>query len=165
MRPKEGEHFYIPGLALGIVARSTTLATLAYFYLFDEQPTPAQLAALDPNRFDLCCRIGLCGFAPYGNWQLLGPLPGFDRSRWPMPAFPHQDIISRRWSLRFYTDEGAYAGETPISDEEGVRLSRGGRLRSGQVGDRVVVANLIKLKRGETLLVGAPLPPAAHAGA
>jgi hypothetical protein len=176
-RPKEGEYFYIPGLAVGVVARSTRHGTLAYFFLSPEPPTPAQLAALDPERFDLCRRIGLTGFplakgetAPpgCGTWQLLGKLPGFDRTRWPVPAFPYQHLLSYRWVLRHYADDvGLFTHETPIAEEDALRLCRGGRLYDGQSGSGSVEAVLRKLAAGEPLHVGAPLPlaPSAHAGA
>jgi hypothetical protein len=94
----EGQFFLLPvergQFAVGLIARVPRRGgvLLGYFYGPRRQSAPVTewLQALNPSTAALVCRFKDTALFR-GEWKLLGMLDGFDRSRWPVPAFHRFD--------------------------------------------------------------------------
>jgi len=95
---KEGQFFLLPidrGLyAVGLVARVPRRGGVLLGYFFGPRrshaPDADWLNARRPEQAALACRFRDTALN-FGEWQLLGSLPGFERSAWPVPAFHRFD--------------------------------------------------------------------------
>lgn len=93
-RYAEGDIFVVPlpsgGVALGLVARRAPRGGIAYGYFFRpvraKVPSLEQIPEMGPASAVLGCRFGDLRLAE-GDWQVLGPLTGWDRTVWQMPWF------------------------------------------------------------------------------
>ena len=80
-------------------------ALLGYFFLLDHAPTAVQLAAISPREARQVMMLGDLGLIE-GSWPVLsGPLPGWDRERWPLPEFKLYDELRKRWEIRTYDEK------------------------------------------------------------
>src|SRR4051812_43143904 len=95
---REGSWVSIPlrhgGHALGVVARMAPGGRIVLAYLFgpkrDAVPALADVVWLRPKDAIRHLRIGDLGLLN-GEWPVVGELPNWDRSAWPMPSFVRRD--------------------------------------------------------------------------
>lgn len=109
---REGSAFLVPlrtgGYARGIVARCTAKGKVLLGCFFGprlESPGDIMLDDFEPAHAILCVRFGDLGLLN-GQWPIVGKLPDWDRSRWPMPDFVRRDDLSRKaWLVRYSDDD------------------------------------------------------------
>jgi hypothetical protein len=97
------------GYALGVAARLAPRGGVLGYFFFCSHGLRAESADA----------IGMFG-DPYlldGTWPVLGHLPDWDRSKWPVPSFAHQDVVSGAWFLRFYDDKLRFVDEKRTTAE------------------------------------------------
>ena len=104
----EGSVFLIPlrdgGLARGVVARTTRKGRILLGYFFGprlEEEVSATLDDLSPDRALASIRVGDLRLIK-GQWKVIGNVPNWQRSEWPMPNFVRRDPISgKAWLIRY----------------------------------------------------------------
>ncbi len=122
----EGSAFFVPlpdgGSARGVVARMAPKGKILLGYFFgprlDQGADPA-LEHLNAKDAILCVRFGDLGLID-GHWPILGNLPVWKRSEWPMPDFVRRDPLGRlKPKLVKYADDdpGQPTSEHPIDDD------------------------------------------------
>ena len=124
----------VPGVAVGVVARMDGRGgVLGYFFLLDKAPSASERAALLPGDADAVMRFGNLGLIQ-SEWPILGPV-GWDRAEWDFPpAFAHQDVVSKKWVLRYRSDPwGVFEREVPTTEQIAGTLPRDGMAGSGAV--------------------------------
>jgi Immunity protein 26 len=149
---QEGDWFAVPldsgGYALGLAARVDPRGIVLGYFVGPRRvdlPAPEQLTSFSADD-----AFEVCFFADTslrnGRWPLLGRIPGWDRTRWPLPAFGRRSIISdHSWRVEF--DEGDLSDsvrEVPISVEECKGLPP-----DGLSGDRAMEISLTRWFGGE----------------
>jgi len=103
---KEGDCFAVPlpggGYALGLIAQMKAPATFGYFFgpRRSTLPTLEDTVHLRPEDALERADFGDLDLLNHA-WPVLGQMPGWDRSRWPMPRFVNKDLISGQ--IRFIT--------------------------------------------------------------
>lgn len=124
----EGSVFLVPlrkgGFARGVVARSTDIGKVLLGYFFGPRLASAEAALTDlsPANAVLRLRFGDLGLVN-GEWQVVGRLPIWDRSEWPMPDFVRRDPLGRlKPRLVRYSDEDPshIDAEFVIDDDAGL---------------------------------------------
>jgi hypothetical protein len=108
----EGSVFLVPlrkgGYARGVVTRSGDEGKVLLGYFFGPKLTSRNEAALedlDPANAILRVMFGDLGLIN-GEWRVVGMLPNWNRSKWPMPDFVRRDELSRRaWLVRYSDDD------------------------------------------------------------
>jgi hypothetical protein len=128
----EGSAFWVPlrtgGFARGVVARATRRGRgiCGYFFgpRFDFQKD-FELGDLHPNDAVLRVRFGDLGLIR-GEWKIIGQVPNWDRSKWPMPDFVRRDPFSKiAWLVRYSdTDPNKVVGEFPTTYDFVLELER-----------------------------------------
>lgn len=136
---KEGDWFALPldggGFALGVIARMKHSGIFGYFF-GPRRPTLPRLddaAGLSPA--DAIARL-IFGDLDLLNreWPVLGALPDWDRSRWPMPSFVHKDVVSGCSYTRTYDENTLrFLSERRATPEEVATLPKDGLSGSGAV--------------------------------
>lgn len=121
----EGTVFAVPlrshGVAVGVLARSSRSGIL-FGHFFgprrDQLPVLESLASLAPEDAVLVGRFGYLGL-PDGSWLVLGPLPGWDRSRWSMPPLVRREPITGTAFLVLYddSDPARLVGEEQVAED------------------------------------------------
>src|SRR2546427_613319 len=98
----EGTVFFVPlrkgGYARGVVARASREGKVLLGYFFGPRLPSADVTEcgdLDPAKAILRLRFGDLGLIN-GEWPIRGRVPGWDRSRWPMPHFVRKDPLGRK---------------------------------------------------------------------
>src|ERR1700736_2791876 len=99
----EGSVFLVPlktgGFARGVVARAPKRAgkvLLGYFFGPRVPSTnDALLSDLDPANAVLRIRFGDLHLID-GTWAIVGRVPNWDRSDWPMPDFVRRELLTTR---------------------------------------------------------------------
>jgi immunity protein 26 of polymorphic toxin system len=106
---QEGDCFAVPlrsdGFALGVLARSNTEGVcLGYFFGPKRAavPTIAEVQGLRPEAATVIRKFGHLGLRD-GRWPIIGRLPGWTRSSWPMPAMIRYEELTGR-TLRVHYD-------------------------------------------------------------
>ena len=108
----EGDFFSLPlpggGRGVGLVARMDGSGGI-FGYLFgprrDKDPEVSELAGLRPEEAVLLAQFGDLGILEQ-EWKVLGPMPNWDRARWPLTPFKRIDVINPRIALRVeYSDK------------------------------------------------------------
>lgn len=95
---REGAAFAVPlpdgGFALGIVARMAPNGKCLLGYFFGpRQDTPNfDLGSLSADAAVLVGRFGDLHLID-GKWKIVGQVPDWDRSRWPLPLFLWRDPL------------------------------------------------------------------------
>lgn len=120
---QEGDWFALPlpsgGYAVGVVARTSKQGKVLCGYFFGPRrqvvPQAAELEALDPNSATLVARFGDLALIR-NEWSILGQSPGWDRGRWPMPAFVSRDPLNGKVWMNEYADPNSLLDRTPIAD-------------------------------------------------
>jgi hypothetical protein len=110
VRYGEGTAFVVPlrnqGVARGLVARSNPDGVLFGYFFGPRMAEPPRLqtfAELAPEDAVLVGKFGHLGLRG-GTWPVLGPLPGWDRGRWAMPALVRYEELTGRTFHVFYDD-------------------------------------------------------------
>lgn len=144
---KEGSWFAIPlkegGYALGLIARQKKALILGYFFGPRYPTVPTLNDAVGLGHADAMQRMIFGDLELLnGLWPVLGELPDWERSKWPMPNFSHKDSLSDQMYLRIY-DENTLEdiGERRISADEARNLPEDGTFGAGAV--RIVLSRLI----------------------
>jgi hypothetical protein len=109
---EEGSVFAMPlrngGFARGVVARTPRRGKVVLGYFFGprlETPAAATLDDLHPNLAVARIRFGDLGLIQ-GRWLVIGKVPNWNRSDWPIPDYVRRDPISRKaWLVRYLNDE------------------------------------------------------------
>ncbi len=122
----EGDWFAVPlsggGFALGIVARMAPNGTVLLGYFFG--PRLPDIPALDglltrrPQDALLVSKFGDLGLSGL-RWPVIGKLPQWDRTVWPMPDFGRDDLLRDDvyWRVR-------YPGDNPNGEPYETRISK-----------------------------------------
>jgi hypothetical protein len=130
MKSQEGTVLLIPlrgGHGVGVVSRVQqgpgANGIWCYFYVFPRRPTLAELAALRPEEAALHALTGELGLKKGGTWQILGHLPSWDRTRWPMLERVRAGTTAVRYDDHDPTVE---ISTRPVSAEEAQTMPRDG---------------------------------------
>lgn len=108
----EGSVFLVPlrdgGYARGVVARMAPEGKVLLGYFFGPRLASTRDGTLDglvPGEAILCIRFGDLGLIN-GEWPIVGKIPNWERSKWPMPMFVRRDDLSRKaWLVRYSNDD------------------------------------------------------------
>jgi hypothetical protein len=95
------------GFARGVIARARPKGRLLLGYFFGpriEGPNEVSLLDLDPTQPLIRLTFGDLGLNN-GTWPIVGTVPDWDRTKWPMPNFVRRDPISQRAWLVEYSDQ------------------------------------------------------------
>lgn len=119
----EGTVFSVPlrdgGFARGVVARVNVKLACVFGYFFGPKLPEPILGDLDQLKPNLAIAKLVCGDLGIinGEWELLGPLPGWERDEWGMPDFVRRDPICKRaWRVRYSDiDPTLIVEEEPVS--------------------------------------------------
>jgi len=122
----EGSVFLVPlrngGYACGVVARASSAGKVLLGYFFGPRlvsPNPVEVEDLDPTHAALKVRFGDLGLIN-GVWPIIGKIPHWDRTRWPMPLFVRKDPFKKRKPVQVRysdTDPRRVETENPIDDD------------------------------------------------
>jgi len=122
----EGTVFLVPlrngGYARGVVARASGEGKVLFGYFFGpllSSPAAATVNDLDPAEAVLRVIFGDLGLIN-GEWSVVGTVPNWDRSKWPMPDFVRRDPLGKRKPVlvRYSdTDPLRVEAEYPIEDD------------------------------------------------
>lgn len=95
----EGSVFMVPlrdsGYARGVVARMRPRGTVLFGYFFGPRilsNEEVSLSDLIQSEACYCGKFGDLGIIK-GTWNLIGSIPNWNRSDWPMPAFFRKSIL------------------------------------------------------------------------
>jgi hypothetical protein len=108
---KEGTWFGVTvedgGYAVGLVARAKPRgrAVLGYFFgpRLSALPRDTELEHLSPKGAVLVARFSDL-YLRHGRWPLIGSVEGWDRKKWPMPAFQRIELFTNRVVVSYYDD-------------------------------------------------------------
>lgn len=147
---QEGDWFAVPlrsgGYAVGIVARTTKRAGGIIGYFFgprrDEVPKLHELAGLKAEHAIHVKRFGDLSLLE-GGWPIIGRLPGWDRSKWPLPRFVRQDVLSDTAWVEEYADDDPdkIVSERSVKFEDVRDLPRAGSSGAGAI--EIVLTKLL----------------------
>src|SRR5437588_3474510 len=123
----EGSVFLVPlrkgGYGRGVVARAGPKGRGLFGYFFGPRLTSADTAKLDdldPSNSVLRVRFGDLGLIN-NEWSILGKVPNWDRSHWPMPDFARRPPGLKARLVRYCdTDPMCIEAEYPIDDDLGL---------------------------------------------
>jgi hypothetical protein len=146
----EGDLFCVPvldntALVLGLLARyrARTYHGLVYFFAppFANAPDPETLDVGSLSVLAVCQSSIAC--VRDGSWRNIGPLAGFSRKDWPLPAFwygPPLEQPEVAWNPKVYVkrtyndwDGKLYTTEERVDEAEARTLPRDGLYGSGAV--------------------------------
>lgn len=135
----EGDWFALPlkegGFALGLIARMNGPILFGYFFgpRRPTLPTLNDAAELEASGAIECKFFGDLDLLNR-EWKVLGPLPNWDRSRWPLSSFAHKDAVSGRYYVRTYDENTLdFLSERPATQDEVSGLPADGLAGSGAV--------------------------------
>lgn len=108
----EGAVFLVPlsrgGHARGVVARSGKGGKILFGYFFGPrilQADTTSLCDLMPSKAILRVHFGDLGLIK-GEWPVVGQLPDWNRSEWPIPDFVRrEDFTDRAWRVHYSDDD------------------------------------------------------------
>jgi hypothetical protein len=126
----EGSVFLVPlrdgGYVRGVVARTSPNGKVLFGYFFGPRLLSTDTIALDdlnPSDSILTLRFGDLGLTKR-EWHVLGIIPNWDRSKWPMPDFVRRDDISHKAWLVRYSDNDPNCVETEFPIEFDAEMPR-----------------------------------------
>jgi hypothetical protein len=129
----EGSVFVVPlgdgGFARGVVARSAPKGGILIGYFFGplmESDTAIPLDDLDPTRALFRIQFGDLGLINK-EWKIVGNVPDWNRSEWPIPDFVRRDPLEQRKPrLVRYSDNdpSQVEMECPIADDTALTPDR-----------------------------------------
>jgi len=124
----EGSVFLVPlrdgGYGRGVVARMAPKGKILLGYFFGPRlhsPDCAGVNDLAPSRAILMLQFGDLGLIN-GAWKIIGAVPNWDRSQWPMPLFARHDPLGHlKPRLVRYSDDdpSRVIEETAVDDASG----------------------------------------------
>ena len=102
---REGMVFTVPlrdgRYALGVVCRhSRSAVTVGYFFGPATDRPPALPESLDPADAAMVARFGDIPLVE-DQWEVLGTLPGWDRTAWPATTFVRGDMRERGYVVSY----------------------------------------------------------------
>lgn len=125
----EGSVFLVPlragGYARGVVARSAPKGRVLLGYFFGprlESNSTVTLNDLDPSKAVLRIRFGDLGLINK-EWPIVGSVPDWNRSEWPMPSFVWRDPLGKmKAHLVHYSDDDPTQKTegNPVEDDSGL---------------------------------------------
>lgn len=143
---KEGDWIAIPlknsGYAIGLIARPQRKGRILLGYFFgpkhEQIPNLEELQDLKPEDASLIAIFGDLGLYT-GQWPVIGQIPPWNRSKWPMPPFIRTDCISGKTSRIEYSEDDLTCEirATPCGSEEAKRYPQDGLWGSGAVEIRL----------------------------
>lgn len=145
---KEGSVFLVTltdgGYARGVVARAGRKGGVLMGYFFGPRltsPQKAELTDLAPDNAVLRLLFGDLRLIN-GKWPIIGNVPNWDRSEWPMPDFVLRDVLGcqKRVVVRYADDDPLrIEAEYTVNDASGMPI------------DSVSGAALVEIKLTELL--------------
>ena len=108
----EGTLFAVPlkcgGYGVGLITRMTRRGRVLLCYFFQPAvstiPDVSELSDLRPEDAVKAIRIGDLNL--YGKeWPIIGKLPSWERTKWPVPLFVRRSELSEKAWLVYYSDE------------------------------------------------------------
>lgn len=166
-RYAEGDCFAVPlrdsGFGVVAVARKRRRGGYFFGYFFgprrDHVPTMEELGKLEP---DAATYLKFCDNSPLEEqrWPRIGPLPGWDRTRWPIPPLSQLNPLSSPpWAKLIFSDDGLEYRSVPATKEEYLQLpSYGIDFEGAAVNDLTWLIN----NPGKRLTPLLPGPPPKH---
>jgi hypothetical protein len=131
MKPtySEGSVFLVPlragGYARGLVARTAPQGRVLLGYFFGprlESAPSAVPADLDPANAILRVRFGDLGLIN-GEWPIVGHVPKWNRTQWPMPDFVRRDPLGKmKARIVRYSDDDPNRIEEEHTVDDGLGL-------------------------------------------
>ena len=120
----EGSVFLVPlrkgGYARGVIARSDPKGAVLFGYFFGPRLASGDAATsddLDPTNATLRVMFGALGLRN-GEWLILGKVPNWNRSAWPMPDFARRPPGMKARLVRYSDTDPTYIeAEYPIEDD------------------------------------------------
>jgi len=98
----DGLWFAVPlrshGFGVGVVARSSADGVLLGYFFGPKRPYPPianDLVDLEATDSIFVTKFGHLGIKG-GSWPIVGEVPGWDRSKWPMPIFIRYEELTGR---------------------------------------------------------------------
>jgi hypothetical protein len=91
---------------LGVIARKAGPILLVYFWgdRWPRVPQLEEIGLLLPERAAKVLRVGDLGLR-LGEWAVVGSVPSFDSSQWPIPDFVRRDPLRpRAWKISYAQD-------------------------------------------------------------
>jgi hypothetical protein len=122
----EGSVFLVPlrdgGFARGVVARIAPKGKILFGYFFGprvELSTTEMPNDLDPGKAVLRIRFGDLGLVN-GEWVIVGMVPNWSRSEWPMPDFVRRDPLGKMKPrlVRYSDDDPSQTAAQHIIDDD-----------------------------------------------
>lgn len=109
---REGDVFSVPlptgGWAAGVVVRTTGRGGVLVGYFYGPRRLAPQVGrpeeTVNLKSLLLVARFGDLGLIR-GEWPISGPIPGWNRMSWPVPAFSSRDPLSGTWWRNEYADD------------------------------------------------------------
>ncbi len=127
----EGEAYGVPlpsgGYATVVVARVAPKSGVTLGYFFGPRaPSVADIGSLEglsPHMATWIRKFGDLGIVE-GTWPRIGRMPGWNRRKWPMPAFKRGSPLDQRlWRVEYDDDNpNSTPRETPIGEAEAAGL-------------------------------------------
>jgi Immunity protein 26 len=148
----EGDWFTVPlregGFAVGVIARAMPGKKgilLGYFFgpRREHVPQLTELSVLSASDAVLVARFGDLGLIE-GTWPLLGPIDGWDRNAWPIPAFGRlQELTGRALKLIYDDNDPSWPiSEKRIDSQELADLSTDDLFGAGAV--EIALTDLVR---------------------
>jgi hypothetical protein len=127
----EGSVFLVPlrrgGFARGVVARASEEGKAIFGYFFGPRLASKDQASLEgirPRSAVKRIMFGDLGLIN-GEWSIIGAIPNWIRTEWPMPDFVRRDPLGRRRPIlvRYCdADPTRVEAEYPIDDDSGLEV-------------------------------------------
>lgn len=148
---QEGDWFAVPlrsdGYAVGVVARITKSyagGIVGYFFgpKRDAIPSLDEMKLLRPEQALWKYNFGDLSLLE-GKWPIIGKLPDWERSEWPVPLFVRHDSLSgNAWVVEYDDDDpDQIISEMPVNFEDVRDLPRAGSAGAGAV--EIVLTKLL----------------------
>lgn len=127
----EGDAYGVPlpsgGFATVVVARVAPKGGVTLGYFFGPRaPGVPDIESLTGLRAEMASRISKFGDLGIveGKWPRIGRMPGWDRRKWPMPAFKLRGVLDgRSWRVEYDADNpNSIPRESPIGEAEAAGL-------------------------------------------
>jgi len=126
----ESSVFAVPlpdgGYARGVVARSNKKGKILLGYFFGPRlasTNEVTMNDINPGKSILCVLFGDLGLIN-GEWPIVGTVPYWERSKWPMPDFVRRDELSKQAWLVRYSDDDPTQIETEHPTDYDSKLGR-----------------------------------------
>jgi hypothetical protein len=150
----ESSVFLVPlrngGYARGVVARSNVEGRILLGYFFGPRlasTNEVALEDLEPSSTIHRVRCGDLGLVK-GEWQIVGTVSNWDRSKWPMPEFIRRDDLSKKAWLVRYSDNNPNRIETEFPVEFDSDMPRDSVSGYGAV--EITLTRLLSERRNES---------------